>query len=135
IPLKGTPSGNELAMVAESLEDNQLEPRRRSIFIRSPVEKVIVTGPSLVKRGNTPVEFTVQLVSSDNKSTTTDKDLSVNLSVTGGTFVQNPVTIRRNQDSAKVQYVPSLATGKVLLKAQSDSLTEGSWEIALVTPL
>lgn len=135
ILLKGLPSGKELAVLAESSGDNKLEPGWRSIFIRNPAEKLEVTGQSPVKRGNRNAEFTVQLLDKDNKPTTTDKDRTVNLSVTDGRLIQTQVTILKNQDSARVQYVPSFASGKVVLKAQSDSLTEGSKEIVLVTPL
>jgi len=133
--LKGLTPGKELAVMAESSGDNKLEPGWKSIFIRNPAEKLLVVGQSPVPRGNTNTEFTVSLLDKDNRPTTTDKDRIVNLSVTGGHVEPNPVRILKNQDSARVQFVPSYAIGKVTLKAQSDSLTEGSMDIALVTPL
>jgi len=135
ILLNGLPSGKELAVLAESSGDNKLEPGWKSIFIRNPAEKLRVLGQSPVPRGNTNTEFTVHLLDKDDRPTTTDRDRIVNLSVSGGHVEPNPVKILKNQDFARVQFVPSYATGKVTLKAQSDSLTEGSMDIALVTPL
>src|SRR5882724_848146 len=126
---------NELTLMAGGSADQHLTPARTSIFIRSPIERVTVTGPSEVKRGSTNAAFTVGLVDKDGKPSLADSDRRINLSVTGGRLSQTQVTISKNQDSATVQYFPSFATGKVVLTAQSFGLTEATTGIVLITPL
>ena len=133
--LKGLPWGNELTLLAVSQEDNRVKTGRKTIIIRSPIEKVLVTGPSEVTRGNYQAEFTVHLADKEGKPRTADWDRKVNLSVTSGQLSPTQVPIPKGQDSAKVKYVSSNSTGRVVLKAESGGLTDGSLEFTLVTAL
>jgi hypothetical protein len=125
----------ELKFLATSLEDHGLIPGSTSVFIRSPIEKLTVTGPPEVKRGSANAEFTIGLLDKDGNPSLADKDRKINLSITDGRLSKTEVTILKNQDSAKVQYFPSLASGHIVLKAESVGLREATTGIVLITPL
>jgi hypothetical protein len=125
----------ELKFLATSPEDPGLIPGSTSVFIRVPNAKLTVTGPSEVKRGSTNAEFTIGLLDKDGNPSLADKDRKINLSVTDGGLSKSEVTILKNQDFAKVQYSPSLASGRVVLKAESVGLAEATTGIVLITPL
>jgi hypothetical protein len=131
--LSGLPMGNELKLLAVSQGQSNLKPGQKTIIIRSPIEKVMITGPTEVTRGNTKAEFTVQLTDKDGKHLVADWDRRINLSVTNGSLNPTQVTIRKMEDQARVQYTSSSSIGKVLLKAESVGLADGSLEVLLVT--
>ena len=133
LQLNGLPMGNELKLLALSQGQSSLKPGLKTIIIRSPIDKVTITGPSEVTRGNTKTEFTVHLADKDGKPRVADWDRRINLNVTSGSLSPTQVTIRKGEDVAKVQYTSSTSIGKVLLKAESSGLADGSLEILLVT--
>ena len=129
-------AGKELKLLAECPEDRSLEPRPTSVFIHSPLQSLRLQPERReVKRGSTDSEFTISLLNEDGKPSFADENRTINLTVTDGSLSQPQVTILKNQDSAKVQYFPSLATGKVVLRAESVGLREAETEIVLITPL
>jgi hypothetical protein len=132
--LKGLPGGNELTFLAIS-KDPSLKVGRKTIIIRSPIERVTVAGPFEVLRGNASAEFTVKLTDKAGKPMAADWDRKINLSATTGTLSQTQITIPRGLDEVKVQYVSSNASGKATLRAESLGLADGTLEVALITAL
>jgi hypothetical protein len=131
--LTGLPMGNELKLLAVSQGQSSLTAGQKTIIIHSPIEKVTITGPNEVTRGNTKAEFAVHLTDKDGKPMVADLDRRINLSVTSGSLSPDQVMIRRGEDQAKVQYTSSSSNGKVVFKAESGGLPTGSLEIMLVT--
>lgn len=131
--LSGLPMGNELKLLAVAQGQSSLQPGQKTIIIRSPIEKVMITGPTKLIRGNTKAEFTVHLADKDGKHTVADWDRRINLSASDGSLSPTQVTIRKGEDAARVQYTSSTSMGKLLLKAESGGLANGSWEVLIVT--
>jgi hypothetical protein len=132
--LKGLPWGNELTLLAVSKGNDALKIGRKTITIRNAIAGVTVSGPSEVMRGKAGAEFNVQLVDKDDKPRRADQDRKITLSASSGAFNPAQVTIARGQDRATAQYVPANATGKVVIKAESEGLKDGLLETVLTIP-
>lgn len=132
VQLKGLPQSGEITLLAES-PDN-LKPARKTIKIRSPIERVTLTGPSEVSRGAS-AEYTVQLTDKDGNPTPADWDRKITLISDYGKFIPDELIISKQQAARKVQYVSADTTGRVSLKAESGGLKGGTRDIVLITSL
>jgi hypothetical protein len=125
--------GNELRLLAVAQSGNNLRIGQKTIIIRSPVEKIMIIGPTEVTRDNTKADFTIRLLDKDGKYTIADWDRKIDLSATSGYFSQPQITIPRGQAEARVQYVSGASAGKAALKAESAGIAGGSMDITLAT--
>jgi hypothetical protein len=133
LQLSGLPLGNELKLLAVAQGQSNLTTGQKAIFIRSPIEKVMITGPTQVTRGDTGAEFTIRLTDKDGKHVVADWNRRITLSASDGWLRPTQVTIGKGEDGAKVQYMSPSSIGKVSLTANSGGLPPMSLEILVVT--
>src|SRR6185295_14664580 len=79
--LKDLPEGNELKILAMS---NGLSPGEKKILIESPIEQLLVTGPTEIDRNGTETHFTIRLVDKNGKARKADWNRKIDLNVDGG---------------------------------------------------
>ena len=128
---KGALPEDGLSLLAVS-PDGKFRPAQTRILVRSPIEKLMLTGPTEV-RGGTRAEFIILLTDKEGQSQVADWSRRIKLSVTSGSLSPTEVTINKGESSARVQYIPSGQLGKVVLNAESAGLANGSLEIVVIT--
>lgn len=111
-------------------DNGEIKAARKTMPIRSNVSKVGLSGPTDVTRG-TSAEFLIHLTDKDGVPILADWDRRIKLKSSSGMFVPDQVTIPKGQDRAKVQYLSTNPTGRVLLTAESKGLSEGSLQITV----
>ena len=130
--LKDLPEGNELKILAMS---NGLTPGEKKILIESPIEQLLVSGPTEIDRNGTETQFTIRLADKNGKGRKADWNRKVDLTVDGGTLAVNQVVIPKGEESAIVKYTSPSAVGRYLLTANSSGISEGRQALTIVTPM
>jgi hypothetical protein len=132
--LESLPAGNELRLLAEEKTDTAIKMGESSIRIQSPIEKVLVSGPTQVNRGRKEVKFRIKLADRDGKTLPADWKRKVNLSVDRGRLDVSEVIIEKGQDSAEVTYYSPSTSGKFTLTAESQNLQSGGLDVNVIIP-
>jgi len=130
--LKDVPAGAELTVYADS---PPLKPGKKTITILREIAGLRIDGPDDVTVGRAGEEYAVSFVDKDGKVVKTDRDRTVNLTATSGTFTPAQLTIPHGQSSGKVRYTSSGPAAGAQLNAASDGLDSKSKKINLVTAI
>lgn len=128
------PSGSELKLLAVASDDGSLRAGEKSILIKSPIEKILVSGPIEVNRGRKKVKFTVRLADRNGSPVVADWKRKIDLSVDGGRLSLAHAIIEKGQDSAEVTYSSPNSVGKFTLTAESSGLESGKLVLRVITP-
>jgi hypothetical protein len=130
--LKDLPEGNELKILAISAG---LLPGEKKILIESPIEQLLLSGPTEIDRNGEETQFTIRLADKNGKARKADWNRKIDLSVDGGTLATNYVVIPKGEESATVKYSSPSAVGRYTLTAYSSGISEGKQSITIVTPM
>ena len=135
------PQGNELRLAAEAEGETQLESVSKSIFLKSPIERLVITGPKEINPGET-AEFTVHLANKDGNPRIADWPRKLSLGIQSidagvGTGVLTPthVKIEKGSDHAVVKYQSPNKVGRFILTATGAGLENCKHEIRSITAL
>ncbi|HET9712905.1 MAG TPA: hypothetical protein VFP64_13510 [Pyrinomonadaceae bacterium] len=131
LKLTNLPSGNRISIIASS--DPGIQSAEKSIPIQSFVQKLLVTGPREVKRGQ-EVEFTVQLAKQDGAHCEADLDRTIDLSIDGGTLAKTQLIIPKGQRQGSIKYRAPTETGSYTLTAFSSDIEKHSFPVTVVYP-
>lgn len=128
--LERLPLGNELKLLATT--DSGLHAGRKSLVIKSKIEKLLIAGPEEVNSGGNEGEYTVYLGDMAEKNHfAADWDRQIDLHVNGGTLSTRQLVIRRGQTSAVFNYTSPSRTGTYVLTASSGGITNYTQKIAV----
>jgi len=130
--LKDLPEGNELKILAMS---NGLSPGEKKILIESPIEQLLVSGPTEIDRNGVESQFTIRLADKNGKARKADWNRKIDLRVDGGALAKNQIVIPKGEESIVVKYTSPSAVGRYILTANSSGITEGKQSITIVTPM
>jgi hypothetical protein len=130
--LKDLPEGNELKILALCTD---LLPGEKKILIESPIEQLLLSGPTEVNRNGEEVQYTIRLADKNGKARKADWNRKIDVSVDGGTLAVNNIVISKGEESATVKYVSPGAVGRYTLTAYSSGITEGKQSITILTPM
>jgi hypothetical protein len=131
VKLTNLPSGNRISIIASS--DPGIQSAEKSIPIQSFVQKLLVTGPREVKRGQ-EVEFTVQLAKQDGAHCEADLDRTIDVSIDGGTLATTQLMIPRGQRQGSIKYKAPAETGSYTFTAFSSDMEKSSFPVTVVYP-
>ncbi|HEX6650747.1 MAG TPA: hypothetical protein VF075_14450, partial [Pyrinomonadaceae bacterium] len=132
--LQDLPAGNEIKLLAIATADSRLGTGEKSILIQSPIEKILVSGPTEVNRGRKEVQFTIRLADKNNKPLIADWKRTINLGVDRGKLSVSQAVIEKGQDSTVVTYYSPKSTGRSILTAESRGLESGRLTVNVITP-
>jgi hypothetical protein len=130
--LKDLPEGNELKILAIS---TGLLPGEKKILIESPIEQLLLSGPTEIDRNGEEAQFTIRLADKNGKARKADWNRKIDLSVDGGTLATNHVMIPKGEESTTFKYSSPSAVGRYTLTAYSSGISEGKQSITIVTPM
>ena len=130
LKLTNLPSGNRISIIASS---DGIQSAEKSVPIQSFVQKLMVTGPREVKRGQ-EVEFMVQLAKQDGAHCEADLDRMIDVSIDGGTLATTQLIIPKGQRQGSIKYKAPTETGSYTLTAFSSDVEKSSFQVAVVYP-
>jgi hypothetical protein len=131
VKLTNLPSGNRISIIASA--DPGIQSAEKSIPIQSFVQKLLVTGPREVKRGQ-EVEFTVQLAKQDGAHCEADLDRTIDVSIDGGTLAKTQLIIPKGQRQGSIKYTAPTETGSYIFTAFSSDMEKSSFPVTVVYP-
>ena len=131
VKLTNLPSGNRISIIASS--NGGIESAEKSVPIQSFVQKLMVTGPREVKRGQ-EVEFMVQLAKQDGAHCEADLDRTIDVSIDGGTLATTQLIIPKGQRQGSIKYTAPTETGSYTLTAFSSDIEKSSFPVTVVYP-
>jgi hypothetical protein len=132
--LQDLPAGNEIKLLAIATDDSRLATGEKSIAIQSPIEKILVSGPTEVNRGRKEVQFTIRLVDKAGKPLIADWKRTINLGVDRGKLSASQAIIEKGQDSTVVTYYSPKSAGRSILTAESRGLESGKLTVNVIMP-
>ncbi len=132
--LQALPASNELRLLATEKNDSAIKHGEFSIQVQSPVQKVLVSGPTTMSRGRKEVKYTIRLADKDGKPVVADWKRKISLSVDRGRLDVPATFIEKGQDSAVVTYYSPNTSGKFKLTADGHGLESGTIEVNVITP-
>ena len=128
--LEQLPPGNELKLLATT--DSGLHAGRKSLVIKSKIEKLLIAGPEEVNCCGNKGEYTVYLGDTAEKNHfAADWDRLIDLHVNGGTLSTRQLRIQRGQTSAVFDYTSPRDAGRYVLTASSGGITNDTQQIAV----
>lgn len=128
--LKELPLGNELKLLATT--DQGIRAGQKSLVIKSAIEKLLIAGPTEVRRGGTETEYTVYLADKDGKHCIADWNRQIDLHVNGGLLSTAQVVIPKGARKAVVKYSSAGDTGKYVLTASSAGVSDATHTIGVI---
>src|SRR6185295_4883781 len=114
---------------------NGLSPGEKKILIESPIEQLVVTGPTEIDRNGTETHFTIRLVDKNGKARKADWNRKIDLNVDGGELATTQIVIPKGEESDVVKYISPSQVGRYTLTAKSSGIAEGKQFITIVTPM
>lgn len=128
--LEQLPLGNELKLLATS--DSGLHAGRKSLVIKSTIEKLAIVGPKQVNCCGNQGEYTVFLGDKAEKNHfSADWNRQIDLHVNGGTLSTRQLVIPRGERSAVFKYTSPHDAGTYTLTASSGGIMNGTHEIVV----
>lgn len=128
--LKELPLGNEIKLLATN--DQGIHAGRKNLVIKSEIDKLVISGPTPIHRGDTEAEYTVYLVDKDNKPRTADWNRQIDLTVDGGLLSTARVVIPKGARKAVVKYSSPADAGQYVLTASSGGIGDASYTIGVI---
>ncbi len=139
--LKDIPPGNEIRLLAKEEGENQLVSVPKSIFVKSAIEKLLISGPAVINP-RTDAEFIVRFADKEGKPKAADGPRKINLTmesvdvgVETGLLTPMPLVVNKGDDHAVVKYRSPGSVGRFVLSASSFGLENSQYQIRAVTAI
>lgn len=139
--VKDLPLGNEIGIFAEAVGENQLVSVKKSIFVKSAIEKLLISGPAVINP-RTDAEFIVRFADKEGKPKAADGPRKINLTmesvdvgVETGVLTPIPLEVKKGDDHAVVKYRSPGSVGRFVLSASSSGLENSQYQIRAVTAI
>lgn len=132
--LKDFPTEGQIRLLAEDSE-NHLEPGHMILTLESPIQKVLVTGPSKIYRYSEDSKecfLTLYLADEAGNYLKADWDRKIIIKANRGEVSPKEITIAKNQESVDVTYLLPGSIGEVIITAESAGLEMGIWKMNIV---
>lgn len=121
--LQQLPLGNELKLLATT--DSGIHAGRKSLIIKSAIEKLMIVGPQEMHCGGDEGEYTIYLADNDDKHFAADWNRHIDLNVSGGELSTAQLVIPKGERKAVFKYVSPSGAGKYELTASSAGIANG----------
>lgn len=139
--VRDLPPGNEIGMLAQVEGESQLKSVPRSIFVKSEIEKLLISGPAVINP-RTDTEFIVRFADKEGKPKAADGPRKINLTmesvdvgVEPGLLTPMPLMVYKGDDHAVVKYRSPGSVGRFVLSASSFGLENSQYQIRAVTAI